>query len=160
MVHLVQGSDAVEGWRRGCDLLLQTPGRMVSNLITEIQRPTEIEDSWYDRFDPKSVGAPDRMSVVAKVLFPDLPRQQGEARDAYYNRCARMLQRGLRTRRLRSSWGSTYFQRLVSLDGSDNQIERAIRALCDWQVRSETAITAHLSSPKLDGLRKRGSPFS
>ena len=106
----------------------------------------------------KSVGADDRLSVVAKVLFPGLTRRKGEDRLTYYGRCATLLQRALNQNRLHSGWGSTYFQRLLSLDGSENQIERAIHVLSTWQVRAEASIVAHTSCPRLDRLRKRGSP--
>lgn len=158
MAAIVQGDTAAEAWKRGAHLLLSTPGHTLRTLITEIDRPTEMDAAWYTCFDPKRVGAADRMSVVSKVLFPDIPRRAGESRLAFYARCSSLLQRAIDKGSLRTSWGGTYFQRLISLDGSDNQIERAIRVLTQWKARSETAIVAHLSSPKIDGLRLRGSP--
>jgi thymidylate synthase len=158
MASIVQGTDVLQAWCNGAQLLSQTPDHAICNLITEVDDPILCNPEWYRRFDPKSVGADDRLSVVAKVLFPGLPRRQGEARPAYYDRCTTMLQRALNQKRLHSSWGSTYFQRLVSLDGSENQIERAIRVLTTWQVRAEASIVAHTSCPRIDGLRKRGSP--
>jgi thymidylate synthase len=158
MASIVHGVNAAEAWRRGSELVLQTPGHVVRNLITEIDNATLVGADWQSRFDPLAVGATDRMSVVAKVLFPNLPRRVGETRLVYYDRCSALLARALRLGRLHSSWGGTYFQRLVSLNGSENQIERAIRVLTTWQVRGEAAIVAHTSSPEIDGLRKRGSP--
>ncbi len=158
MASVVQGADVLEAWRNGAQLLSQTPDHAICNLITEVNDPIVHDPEWYRRFDPKSVGADDRLSVVAKVLFPGLPRREDETRPAYYDRCATLLQRSLNQKRLHSGWGSTYFQRLLSLDGSENQIERAIHVLSTWQVRAETSIVAHTSCPRIDGLRKRGSP--
>ena len=158
MAFFVRGATALDAWQRGAELILQKSGHVVRNLITEIDTPTFVGTDWPVRFDPISVGGADRLSVVAKVLFPNLPRRANETRLAYYARCSDLLQRALNLRRLHSAWGGTYFQRLLSLDGSENQIERAIKVLSTWQVRGETAIVAHTSSPKIDGLRKRGSP--
>jgi|SRR5579863_726632 len=158
MAVVVQGTDAVQAWQNGSQLLLQSPQHSIRNLITEIATPTVVDPGWYLRFCPKSVGAQDRLSVVAKVLFPDILRRQGEPRVEYYARCERLLKRALKIGSLHSAWGGTYFQRLLSLDSSENQIERAIRILSAWKVRGETAIIMHTSSPTIDGLRKRGSP--
>jgi thymidylate synthase len=158
MAIVVQGVDAVQAWRNGSQVLLQTPQHAVQNLITEIAAPTIVDPDWYVRFCPKSVGAQDRLSVVAKVLFPDIPRRPREPRIEYYARCERLLKRALKIGNFHSAWGGTYFQRLLSLDNSENQIERAIRILSEWEVRGETAIVMHTSSPAIDRLRKRGSP--
>jgi thymidylate synthase len=158
MTVVVQGANVLEAWQHGSQLILKTPGHIIRNLTTEVENPIFLDATWYRRFDPKAIGAADRMSVVAKVLFPGLVRLQGETRSAYYDRSAALLTRALRQGRLHSSWGGTYFHLLLSLAGSENQIERAIRVLTNWQVRSETAIVAHTSSPAVDGLRKRGSP--
>ena len=119
MTSIIRGANVAEAWQGGSALISQTPGHVVRNLITEIDNPTYVAPDWYNRFDPKSVGAGDRMSVVAKVLFPDLPRRAGEARPAYYKRCESLLNRARRMGRLHSSWGGTYFQRLLSLNGSE-----------------------------------------
>ena len=158
MPIIVKGSDVVDAWLQGCGHLSAEPTHTLRNIITEIEDPVTFDTQWYTRFDPKSVNAPDRLSVVAKVLFPNLPRKPDEDRQQYYDRCNKLLSRALRSKTLHSTWGGTYFQRLCSLDGSENQIERAIRVLNEWEVRAETAIVAHTSSPKIDGLRKRGSP--
>lgn len=158
MALVVRGDTAVDAWLQGCGHLSAEPSHFLRNVITEIEDPTALDKQWYSRFDPKAVDAADRLSVVAKVLFPDLTRKVNETREQFYGRCDRLLSRALRSKRLHSSWGGTYFQRLRSLDGSEDQIERAIRVLTEWDVRAETAIVAHTSSPKIDGLRKRGSP--
>jgi thymidylate synthase len=158
MANIVHGADVVEAWQGGGELLSQAPTHAIQNLITEIAVPTVVDPDWYSRFCPKSVGAQDRLSVVAKVLFPDIPRKPGETRIDFYARCESLLRRALRIGSLHSAWGGTYFQRLLSLNKSENQIERAIRILSEWEIRSETAIVMHTSSPAIDGLRKRGSP--
>jgi thymidylate synthase len=153
----VIGNNAVTAWKAGCQAILASQDAKIRNLITEIEEPTLIHRDWFQNYDPISVGADDRLSVVAKVLFPDAQRIGGETREQYYVRWAAVLRRGRKTRRLHSSWGSTYFERLLSLDGSDNQIERAIRVLTTWQ-RKETAIVMHLSAPHADKLKPIGSP--
>jgi thymidylate synthase len=158
MVSVIQGGNVADAWQRGCELIIQTPDHIVRNLITEVENPTYTNRDWFTRFDPKSGGADDRLSVVAKVLFPETSMRSGENRLAYYQRWATILERARRSGRLHSSWGGTYFQRLLSIGGSDNQIENAIRVLRGWRNRSETAIVAHLSNPAIDGLRPRGSP--
>ncbi|NOJ40563.1 hypothetical protein [Bradyrhizobium australiense] len=158
MAIIVQGADPVQAWKSGGQVLLSSSPHAIQNLITEIEAPTVVDEEWYSRFCPKSVGALDRLSVVAKVLFPDIPRRPRETRLEYYGRYEKLLTRALKAGSLHSAWGGTYFQRLMSLDGSENQIERAIRVLNSWTVRGETAIVMHTSSPAVDGLRKRGSP--
>jgi thymidylate synthase len=157
MSTVVVGNDVVTAWKAGCHAILAAQDCKIRNLITEIEKPTFTEPEWLRIYDPMSVGADDRLSVVAKVLFPEAPRQSGETREQYYSRWAAILRRGRKRRTLHSSWGSTYFERLLSLGGSDNQIERAIRALTTWQ-RKETAIVMHLSAPHLDKLKPIGSP--
>lgn len=157
MAAIVAGHDVVEGWKVGCQTILASQDFKVRNLITEVESPTISNPAWLRRYDPISVGADDRLSVVAKVLFPSLQRLHSKSRDHYYARWAAVLHRGRRSGRLHSSWGSTYFERLLSVDGSDNQIERAIRVLTTWQ-RKETAIVMHLSAPSVDKLKPIGSP--
>ncbi len=158
MIPTVGGVTAVEAWRRGAELVMAAPNHMLRNLITEITNPTVSNEVWYRQFDPKSVGGTDRLSVVAKVLFPAEPKDAAEGRLDYYERWRRVLVKGRATRLLHSSWNGTYFERLLSLDGSENQIERAIHVLSDWDIRSETAFVAHLSCPRLDAPRPRGAP--
>lgn len=76
MASIVQGTDVLQAWCNGAQLLSQTPDHAICNLITEVEDPILYDPEWYRRFDPKSVGADDRLSVVAKVLFPGLPRRQ------------------------------------------------------------------------------------
>ena len=158
MIPSVEGVTAVEAWQRGADLVIATPGHTVRNLITEISNPTCSDDGWYQQYDPKSVSGTDRLSVVAKVLFPAVPKGADEGREEYFERWRKVLVRARSTRSLHSSWNGTYFERLLSLDGSENQIERAIHVLSDWEIRSETVFVAHLSCPKLDAPRPRGAP--
>jgi thymidylate synthase len=158
MAVLINGPTVSEAWRRGSEALIQTPGHIIRNMITEIEDPTTWSKVLSARFDPKCVGAADRLSVVAKVLFPEHVRPPSQPRAEFYDRWAKILKRARQTGRLHSSWGGTYFERLLSLNGSENQIERAIRVLSSWRNRSETAIVAHLSTPVVDGLRPRGSP--
>jgi hypothetical protein len=134
MPLLIEGADAVAAWKNGAQAILSAEDNVVRNLVTEITGPIKAEKDWYARFNPQAVGATDSMSVVAKVLFPARERAPGETRQAYYGSHSARLQRALRMGTLHSSWRGTYFQRLISLDGSDNQVERALRVLSNWNV--------------------------
>lgn len=158
MAHLVSAASAAEAWQQGAGLILNTPSKSVNNLITEITDGTAFDPDWLSRYNPQAVGAVDSLSVVAKVLFPDRLRSANEERAEYYSRWTQLLTRSRNSGRLRSAWNSTYFERLMSLGGSPNQVERAIRALTTWPQRYEAAIVMHTSSPLNDGLRTRGSP--
>jgi thymidylate synthase len=157
MTTAIVGDDVVTAWKAGCHAILAAQDAKIRNLITEIEKPTFTDPDWFRNYDPMSVGAGDRLSVVAKVLFPEVLRTDDETREQYYSRWAAVLRRGRKIRKLHSGWASTYFERLLSLDGSDNQIERAIHALTTWQ-RKETAIVMHLSAPHIDKLKPIGSP--
>jgi thymidylate synthase len=157
MIPTVKGNSAVEAWKEGAKLLIQAQPHRLANLITEIEQPLTENPDWLLTFDPKSVGAEDRLSIVADVLFPSRARKAGETRAAYYQAHSALLQRARKLKRLKSSWDSTYFERLTSFDGSINQVENAIHALANWP-RAEAAIVMHLSSPHRDSLRRRGSP--
>lgn len=157
MVFVVSGDNVLTAWKAGAQYLLDANEHRTRNLITEISNPTITDSIWFKKYDPKSVGAIDSLSVVAKVLFPSVWSQQEHLREKFYQNWIDTLKRSRRLKRLRSSWGSTYFERLVSIDGSDNQIERAIRVLSTWQ-RKEAAIVMHLSAPRIDRLKPIGSP--
>jgi thymidylate synthase len=159
VVTVVKGETALEAWQKGCKVLLSVPKAEIYNLVTQIDNPALIEPEWFKTYSPKAVGEKDTLSVVAKVLFPTLARKPGETRIDYYGRCKTLLMRGRATRALsRPSWGTTYFERLCSLDGSDNQIERAITVLNNWTHAPKAAIVIHLSSPRTDRIMKMGSP--
>jgi len=148
----------VDAWKAGGSQLAHASGHAINNLITEIAQPWEFDPAWLKLFNPMSVGGADRLSVVASVLFPSRSKLRGESRKSYYARHSRILERARKSRRVRSAWGSTYFERLVSFEGTTNQIERAVAALSSWPKRSSAAIVMHTSAPHMDGLRTRGSP--
>ena len=130
MPSLVSGMTAVDAWKSAALTVLDAPQHRIRNLIIEIETPIHFESCWLQQYDPKSVNGLDRLSVVAKVLFPPFGREDGESREEYYSRWSAVLKRGRKCRNLHSSWGcSTYFERLLSTDGSENQLERAIKAL-------------------------------
>src|SRR4051794_9558859 len=158
MATIANGNTVVEAWKSATSAVLNGPSCRVGNLLVEVADPVLYEPGWLKTYDPKSVRAKDRLSVVAKVIFPNLRRAALEPRERYYERSAALLRRARRSGRLHTSWGSTYFERLISLGGSENQIERAIGVLSGWKQRKEAAIVAHLSAPHLDGLKPIGSP--
>ncbi len=157
LVFVVTGDDVLSAWKAGAQHLLDLKSHRARNLITEITNPTFSDPIWFKDFCPKSVGAKDRLSVVAKVLFPARWPQPGQTRDQFYADWVKTLERGRTSKILHSTWKSTYFERLVSIGGSDNQIERAIKVLSTWE-RREAAIVMHLSAPHIDRLKPIGSP--
>jgi thymidylate synthase len=157
VVAVARGDNIVNAWKSASKIVLDAPDHRIRNLITEIENPLEWDSAWLRQYDPKTVGGDDRFSVVAKVLFPPSSRKHDESREQYYERWKAMLSRARKRRVLHTSWGSTYFERLLSLGGSDNQIERMIHALTTWQ-RKEAALVAHLSAPAKDHLKPIGSP--
>jgi thymidylate synthase len=157
MVLTVSGNNIVTAWQAASQVVLDADKHRIRNLVVEVEDSSKFNVDWLRQYDPKSVGANDRLSVVAKVLFPSSPQKINETREEYYSRWKAMLSRSRKSRALHSSWGSTYFERLLSLDGSDNQIERMIHALTTWQ-RKEAALVAHLSAPAKDHLKPIGSP--
>ena len=70
MPQLTSGNNAIDAWKNASELVLASQGHRIRNLIVEIQNPIAFDREWLHRFDPKSVGADDRLSVVVKVLFP------------------------------------------------------------------------------------------
>jgi len=138
MVHSVSGSSIPNAWKAASLIVLDAEKHRIRNLVVEIEDPSQFDESWLRQYDPKSVGANDRLSVVAKVLFPDSPRRNEETREEYYFRWKAMLSRARKSGALHTSWGSTYFERLLSLDNSDNQIERMIHALTTWQRKEDS----------------------
>jgi thymidylate synthase len=126
-------------------------------LIVEIKNPTKLERSWLKKFDPKSVGSSDRLSVVAKVLFPYTGKQANETREQFYDRWNRSLERNKRTGSLRAPWG-TYFGRLTKFGNTENQLENIVHALSNWRIKPEAALVAHTSAPHLDTIKPIGSP--
>lgn len=103
-----------------------------------------------------TVGVDERLSVVANVLFPTIGNPGNRA--DLYRRHAELLRRARRRRKLHSSWGSTYFERLLDFNGSGNQLDGAIRAFNQWRNHPKAAVVMHLSCPTSDSLRPRGSP--
>jgi len=157
MVATVTGKNAVEAWKAGAALVLSAPEHRVRNLVTEIRNPTQLDDDWLRDFDPKSVGSTDRLSVVAKVLFPLKPKKKTETREEFYDRWNNALTRNKKLKRLQAPWG-TYFGRLTRFGGTINQLENIVSALSTWGSKPEAALVAHISSPALDSLKPIGSP--
>src|SRR5687767_6069062 len=120
MIH-VTGEDAAEAWIAGArQLLAARPDHAISSLITEIQQPTREREVWYGHYNPRAVGIDEQLSVVANVLFPKTRNDDDRAQ--VYASHTRLLERARRLGRVSSAWGSTYFERLMSLDGSENQV--------------------------------------
>jgi thymidylate synthase len=157
VIQTITGADVVDAWKQASKAVLKNKEHRIRNLIVEIEHPTTFSRAWLTKFDPKSVGASDRVSVVAKVLFPYSGKKPSETRTQFYERWNRALKKNKAKKRLRAPWG-TYFDRLVNFDGCENQLEAIIHALSAWGMKPEAALVAHTSSPTLDTIKPIGSP--
>jgi thymidylate synthase len=157
MTQAAVGQDVVDAWKNASSLVIANAKNRIRNLIVEIEDPVTFNHQWLQRYDPKSVGAKDRLSVVAKVLFPFKGKRPTENREQFYARWNNALERNRSKKNLHASWG-TYFGRLTAFNGTQNQLENMIRALSQWRIRPEAALVAHLSAPTLDPIKPIGSP--
>lgn len=157
MPELISGMDVVDAWKNASKSVLKAPERRIRNLIVEVERPTTFQRVWLKKFDPKTVGSTDRLSVVVKVLFPYKGKDANESRQQFYDRWNASLQKNRTKKRLQAPWG-TYFGRLTDFGGEKNQIENIINALRTWGIKPEAALVAHTSAPTLDTLKPIGSP--
>jgi thymidylate synthase len=157
-IQAVEGDTAVEAWRAGCALLLSSRGE-ISNLISTISQPCEVDDQWLLRHSPVryKAGADDARDV-ANTLFPQKTNERSANREDLYSQYLRAHDRAHTWRRGRNAWG-TYFERLIRFPpGGVNQLERAIRKVNTWPQRNTTGLVFHLSSPAIDAPRTRGGP--
>lgn len=157
MTECTAGIDVIDAWKKASKLILKAPEYKIRNLIVEIENPTKFERNWLTKFDPKSVGSKDRLSVVVKVLFPYSGKRAGETREAFYARWNQSLQRNREKRKLIAPWG-TYFGRLTNFGEDKNQLETIVKALSSWKMKPEAALVAHISAPTLDTVKPIGSP--
>ncbi|MBS0249144.1 MAG: hypothetical protein JSR61_21225 [Proteobacteria bacterium] len=157
MSEVVKGTDVVDAWKKASKSLLKAKEHRVRNLIVEIDNPTTFSRAWLKKFDPKSVGSTDRLSVVVKVLFPYTGKKENETREHFYARWNGSLETNKKMKKLNAPWG-TYFGRLTRFGNDKNQLESIIRALSDWRMKPEAALVAHTSSPALDTIKPIGSP--
>jgi hypothetical protein len=157
MPELVSGIDIVDAWKKASKLVLKAPEHRIRNLIVNIGSPTTFQRPWLKKFDPKSVGSTDRLSVVVKVLFPYRGKAPNESRQQFYDRWNASLEKNRKRKQLRAPWG-TYFGRLTNFGGEENQLENIIEALSNWGMKPEAALVAHTSAPTLDTIKPIGSP--
>ena len=151
MVQIASGQNAVDAWKNAAKLIIKSPKRRIRNLVVEIENQQFFSRAWLKKFDPKSVGSDDSLSVVAKVLFPYSGKKPNETREHFYERWNNSLKRNKRRKKLRAPWG-TYFGRLTDFGGQVNQLENLIKALSSWRIKPEAALVAHLSAPTLDQI--------
>lgn len=155
-MFVVRADNSLEAWQ-GAVSHLADHGRQEFNLMVEIG-DVNSDEAWLRAYNPKD-HAPRAMSAmdVANTIFPQALYERYPDRADLYRRYLALHRRAKRMGRSRS-WG-TYFERLVSFDGCDenNQLERVISALRNWQRSSRAALVFHLSSP-LDKPRPLGAP--
>ena len=157
-VLIVEGTTALDAWRAGCSLLLDSGGE-TTNLMTIIAQPCNIQDIWLAQHSPVNFkeGA-NTARDVANTLFPQRIYKREANRADFYARYLKAHDRAHRLRRGRHTWG-TYFERLVRFPPEGvNQLERAIEKLSTWRLRNTTGLVFHLSSPTIDTPRTRGGP--
>lgn len=157
-VHAINKPTALDAWQEGVKTLLGAGGEL-SNLITTIQQPCAIEDSWLvDRSPHKFASKADDIRDVANTIFPEKLAARAPDRTSLYTMYLKRHDRTRSWKRGRHAWG-TYFERLIRFPASDvNQLERVIHKLQTWPVRNTTGLVFHLSSPAIDAPRTRGGP--
>jgi hypothetical protein len=155
-VLLIQAESALAAWREAV-WHLAAHSREEFNLIVEINDVTS-DDAWLRNYNPKD-HAPRAMSAVdvANTIFPQALYMRHPVRGDLYRRYLSLHRRAKRIRRSRA-WG-TYFERLISFNGRDdnNQLEKVILALRNWRRSRRAGLVFHLSSP-LDTPRPLGAP--
>lgn len=157
-IQVVEGDTALEAWRAGCALLLTSRGE-ISNLMTTITHPCEVDEQWLAQHSPVRFKAgADVARDVANTLFPQRTYEHTANRANLYSRYLKAHDRARGWQRGRHAWG-TYFERLVRFPPAGvNQLERAIEKLNTWPQRNTTGLVFHLSSPTVDSPRTRGGP--
>lgn len=132
----------------------------INNLVLEISNPTEIDDEWCARYNPKNADntVAHSASDVANTIFPERIYERATSRKELYARYALVYARGKRRSRNRGAWG-TYFLRMIAFgERRINRLEQIIGALISWRTPVRTPFVMHLSSPETDGLRPRSGP--
>lgn len=154
MVTQVSGPNALEAWREDVRLLARE--REVYNLITIIDRPTEMQEEWFSRFDPQTVkGSVQRLSEVVTTIFPFRLAARGYTDAALYARYLDVHNRAKRIHnRTKRSWG-TYFERMICFgEGRVNQLDIAIASIRSWTTNHKAALAIHISSAETDSIKK------
>ena len=157
-ILIAEGDTALDAWRAGCVLLLDSGGE-INNLMTTIAQPCKIQEIWLEQYSPARVKAgANTARNVANTLFPQSICKREANRADFYARYLKAHDRAHRWRRGRHAWG-TYFERLVRFPPEGvNQLERAIEKLGTWPRRNTSGLVFHLSSPTIDTPRTRGGP--
>lgn len=140
--------------------ILRRNNRQYFNLITQIQSPINLDDSWLQDYSPHAtVRGADKIRDVIDTIFPIVLHDQFPRRVDFYNAYLERHYRAMKWPRNRARWG-TYFERLISFGqrNGPNQLERVIEKLINWPQRNTTGLVFHLSSPALDTPRTRGGP--
>lgn len=154
MVAMISGDNALEAWRAGAKHLSGVGEAF--NLVTVINKPTEIVDEWFEAFDPRHLKADvQRLSDVVTTIFPYKWANKGYKRDDLY---ARYMDVHTRAKRIHNgtkrSWG-TYFERMINFgEGQVNQLEISIRSVQSWTKNHKAALVIHTSSAETDSIKK------
>ncbi len=155
----VEAPDALQAWQAGVLKLLLAPNRELTNLITTIESPCLIDDTWLAARSPHRFATKGNdIRDVVNTIFPvKLAHKATNRADLF----AMYLKRHDRTHRWKSgrhAWG-TYFERLIRFPPTGvNQLDRVIQKLRAWKTRNTTGLVFHLSSPVVDAPRTRGGP--
>lgn len=154
MVALVNGENALEAWQAGA-LHLAGVGEAF-NLVSVIERPTELVDDWFKLHDPRRIkGNVQRLSEVATTIFPFKLARRGYSRGDLFGRYMDVHNRAKKMHDgTKRSWG-TYFERMISFGETKvNQIELAIGSIRSWTKNHKAALVIHTSSAETDSIKK------
>lgn len=154
MVAVINGDDALEAWQAGARHLADV--REAFNLVTVVERPTEIRDEWFRAFDPRRINADvQRLSDVVTTIFPYKFAGRGYGRSELYARYKNVHNRAKKMHSgTKRSWG-TYFGRMIGFGAKEvNQLETAIESIQGWTKNHKAALVIHTSSAETDSLKK------
>jgi thymidylate synthase len=157
-IFTAEHQNALEAWQLGVKVLVERGGE-VSNLLTTVHKPCEVDNAWLSARSPKLFkDGGDDIRDVANTIFPAKLAARATDRGDLYSKYLQRHDRTHRWARGRHAWG-TYFERLVRFPPTGvNQLERVIEKLNNWPTRNTTGLVFHLSSPTVDAPRTRGGP--
>ncbi len=153
---VITADSLLEAWTRAATLLLEQGDRF--NLTIHITNPASIDEAHVAARCHRRVMPGIHKSVydVANTIFPATSALHSGDLEQFFAYYYKIYARG--QRRHRTAWG-TYFLRLIAFGTKkDNQLQKIINALVEWNSRPRAAFVLHLSSPELDNPRTMGAP--
>lgn len=157
-MHQAQGSNCLEAWKSGCNLIVQND---VFNLVTTVTNPEILQSEWLDKYDARSMVPSNdaNLSDVINTIFP-YKLSNVQDRQSFYDYYLKLHARRTRLgKKKKTHWG-TYFQRMISFGNCNvNQLELIINLLNEESRWLRVTNPIHISSAEYDSLSKRlGNP--